>query len=43
MKLTNDTQKISYIIGEDIGFSFQREGYEMEVDVLVEGLKDAET
>jgi hypothetical protein len=33
MKLTNDTQKISYIIGEDIGFSFQREGYDIDIDV----------
>ena len=43
MKLTNDTQKISYIIGEDIGFSFQREGYDIDVDVLVEALKAAAT
>ena len=43
MKLTNDTQKISYIIGEDIGFSFQREGYDIDIDVLVEALKAAAT
>ena len=43
MKLTSDTQKISYIIGEDIGFSFQREGYDIDIDVLVEALKAAAT
>lgn len=43
MKLTTDTQKISYIIGEDIGFSFQREGYDIDIDVLVEALKAAAT
>ncbi len=43
MKLTNDTQKVSYIIGEDIGFSFQREGYDIDIDVLVEALKAAAT
>lgn len=43
MKLTNDREKISYIIGEDIGFSFQREGYDIDVDVLVEALKAAAT
>lgn len=43
MKLTNDKEKVSYIIGEDIGFSFQREGYDIDVDVLVEALKAAAT
>ena len=43
MKLTTDKQKISYIIGEDIGFSFQREGYDIDIDVLVEALKAAAT
>ena len=43
MKLTNDKEKVSYIIGEDIGFSFQREGYDIDIDVLVEALKAAAT
>lgn len=43
MKLTNDKEKVSYIIGEDIGFSFLREGYDIDVDVLVEALKAAAT
>mgnify|MGYP003508184287 FL=1 len=43
MKLTNDTQKISYIIGEDIGFSFQREGYDLDIDIMLEAIKGAAT
>ena len=43
MKLTNDKEKVSYIIGEDIGFSFQREGYDLDIDIMLEAIKGAAT
>ena len=41
MKLTNDKEKVSYIIGEDIGFSFKREGYDMDIVIMLEAIKGA--
>lgn len=43
MKLTNDKEKVSYIIGEDIGFSFLREGYDLDIDIMLEAIKGAAT
>lgn len=43
MKLINDKEKVSYIIGEDIGFSFQREGYDLDIDIMLEAIKGAAT
>ncbi|MEE1189444.1 MAG: FKBP-type peptidyl-prolyl cis-trans isomerase, partial [Bacteroidales bacterium] len=43
MKLTNDKEKVSYIIGEDIGFSFQREGYDLDINIMLEAIKGAAT
>src|SRR5574344_2611898 len=39
MTLKNDKDKISYIIGEDLGSSFVREGYEIDLDILIEAMK----
>ncbi len=41
MKLTSDKEKVSYIIGEDIGFSFVREGYDLDLDIMLEALRNA--
>ncbi len=41
MKLTNDREKASYIIGEDIGYSFVKEGYDLDLDVMLEALRKA--
>ena len=43
MKLTNDKEKVSYIIGEDIGFSFLREGYDLDIDIMLEAIRGAAT
>lgn len=43
MKLTNDKEKVSYIIGEDIGFSLLKEGYDLDVDIIVEAIRAAAT
>jgi FKBP-type peptidyl-prolyl cis-trans isomerases 1 len=39
MTLKNDKDKISYIIGEDLGSSFVRDGYEIDLDILIEAMK----
>lgn len=41
MELKNDKAKVSYIIGEDIGKSFLREGYDLDLDIMIEALKIA--
>lgn len=41
MTLQNDKDKISYIIGEDIGASFVKEGYEINIDIVIEAMKEA--
>ncbi|MDR0790187.1 MAG: FKBP-type peptidyl-prolyl cis-trans isomerase [Bacteroidales bacterium] len=41
MNLTNDREKVSYIIGEDIGNSFIREGYDLDIEVLITALRAA--
>ena len=41
MKLNNQIDKVSYILGEDIGNSIIREGYDLNLDVFVEALKAA--
>jgi FKBP-type peptidyl-prolyl cis-trans isomerase len=38
MKLNNDRDKISYIIGEDIGNSIAKEDYDLNLDILVEAI-----
>lgn len=43
MKLTTDIDKVSYIIGEDIGNSVVKEGYSLNIDVLVEAIRAAAT
>lgn len=43
MELNNDKAKVSYIIGEDIGKSFHREGYDLDLDVMIEALRLAAT
>ena len=41
MKLTNDKEKVSYIIGEDIGSSLLKEGYDLDVNIMLEAIKAA--
>ncbi|MDD2530117.1 MAG: FKBP-type peptidyl-prolyl cis-trans isomerase [Bacteroidales bacterium] len=41
MELKTNKDKISYIIGEDIGASLFREGYDLELDVMIEALREA--
>ena len=41
MELKNDKAKVSYIIGEDIGNSFLREGYDLDLQIMIEALKSA--
>lgn len=41
MKLTNDKEKVSYIIGEDIGSSLLKEGYDIDVNIMLEAIKAA--
>lgn len=41
MELKNDKAKVSYIIGEDIGNSFLREGYDLDIEVMIEALRMA--
>ena len=41
MKLTNDKEKVSYIIGEDIGSSLLKEGYDLDVNIMLEAKKAA--
>lgn len=43
MELKDDKAKVSYIIGEDIGNSFLKEGYDLDLDIMVEALKKAAT
>lgn len=38
MKLNDDRDKISYIIGEDIGNSIAKEDYDLNLDILVEAI-----
>lgn len=37
----NDQEKVSYVIGHQIGSNFKRDGLEVNLDVLVNGMKDA--
>ena len=39
--LKSQKEKISYIIGMDIGNNFKRQGVEIDPDILIRGLKDA--
>ncbi|MBA4371314.1 MAG: hypothetical protein C0402_00460 [Thermodesulfovibrio sp.] len=39
--LKTQKEKISYIIGTDIGNNFKKQGIEIEPDILMKGLKDA--
>lgn len=41
MELKTNKDKISCIIGEDIGASLFREGYDLDVEILIESLKRA--
>ncbi|MDR1847014.1 MAG: FKBP-type peptidyl-prolyl cis-trans isomerase [Bacteroidales bacterium] len=41
MTLNNEKQKISYIIGENIGRSLVKDGYEVDIDILVSAIKDS--
>ncbi|MDR1725049.1 MAG: FKBP-type peptidyl-prolyl cis-trans isomerase [Bacteroidales bacterium] len=41
MNLKNDKEKVSYIIGEDIGMSFVKEAYDLDIDILITGIKNA--
>lgn len=41
MKLTNDKEKVSYIVGEDIGRSFVSEGYDLDLDIMLEAIRGA--
>ncbi len=43
MELKNDVAKVSYIIGQDIGQSFYREGYEIDIDILLEAIRQGST
>jgi FKBP-type peptidyl-prolyl cis-trans isomerase len=43
MELKNDKAKVSYIIGEDIGNSFLKEGYDLDLDIMIEAMKKAAT
>ena len=41
LKLENDTQKASYLIGRNIGESMQADGLALDLDLLFAGLKEA--
>lgn len=41
MELKTDKAKVSYIIGEDIGNSFIREGYDLDIEVMIDALRKA--
>jgi FKBP-type peptidyl-prolyl cis-trans isomerase len=41
MNLISEKEKVSYIIGEDIGNSFVREGYDLDMDILIAALRNA--
>jgi FKBP-type peptidyl-prolyl cis-trans isomerase len=41
MTLTNDKEKVSYIIGEDIGGRFANEGYDLDFEILIAALRNA--
>ena len=41
MELKTNKDKISYIIGEDIGGSLFREGYDLEIEVMIDALRMA--
>ncbi|MDY4790184.1 MAG: FKBP-type peptidyl-prolyl cis-trans isomerase [Bacteroidales bacterium] len=41
MELKTNKDKISYIIGEDIGRSLFREGYDLEIEVMIDALRMA--
>ncbi|MCK9163649.1 MAG: FKBP-type peptidyl-prolyl cis-trans isomerase [Bacteroidales bacterium] len=41
MELNTDKAKVSYIIGEDIGNSFIREGYDLDIEIMIEALRQA--
>lgn len=41
MELKTEKDKVSYIIGEDIGNSLIREGYDLDVEILVKSLRDS--
>ncbi len=41
MKLTNDKEKVSYIVGEDIGRSFVNEGYDLDLDIMLDAIRAA--
>lgn len=40
MKLETQKDKVSYILGEDIGRSIISQGYDLNVDILVETIKN---
>ena len=40
MQLTNDRDKVSFIIGEDIAMSVIKEEMDLNIDVLVEAMRD---
>ncbi|MDR0971349.1 MAG: FKBP-type peptidyl-prolyl cis-trans isomerase [Bacteroidales bacterium] len=39
MELRNEKEKVSFIIGEDIGNSFLREGYDLDIDIMMEAMR----
>ena len=41
LKLENDTQKASYLIGRNIGESMKADGLSLDLDLLYAGLKEA--
>ena len=41
MELKTDKAKVSYIIGEDIGNSFIREGNDLDIEVMIDALRKA--
>ncbi|MDR1006296.1 MAG: FKBP-type peptidyl-prolyl cis-trans isomerase [Bacteroidales bacterium] len=43
MNLATDKEKVSYIIGEDIGNSFLKEGYDLDIEVLITAIRNAAT
>ena len=40
MQLNNDRDKVSFIIGEDIAMSVIKEDMDLNIDVLVEAMRD---
>lgn len=41
MELKNDKAKVSYIIGQDIGSSFHKESYDLDLEILIEALRQS--